>query len=74
MALVPDVLNKSYDDAAVTLSRASMGINVLGTNPPDQEWNGNWLVDYQTPSPGHSIDPVPIGYMVGVILLMPSPG
>ena len=71
MALVPDLKDKSYDASSALLSAVSMGIEVLGTSPRGQRWNGSWWVDYQTPGAGTPVDPVPIGYMVGVILKMP---
>ncbi len=65
MAKVPNVAGMTYDKASRTLSRLGMGIRVVDTNPPGQDWDGDWYVDYQTTEPGTM---VPIGYMVGVIL------
>ena len=70
MANVPNVVGKTYDDASRALSRLRMGIRVVETNPPGQAWDGNWYVDYQTTEPGSM---VPVGYMVGVILIETMP-
>ena len=73
MALVPNLTAKpdTYGEAKDKLSAVSMDIQLLGTAPPGGSANRNWVVDYQNQLEGTEYSPVPIGFVVGVILKAP---
>ncbi len=74
MAIVPDLLTNphTYQQAKTALFEVGMDIQLLGTQPPGQAPNRNMIVWYQNQAPGTEIDPLPIGFVVGVILTAPA--
>ena len=69
---VPNLVGNTYHKAARRLGNQCMGIEVLGTAPPGGSWDSNWTVSLQNVAGGTEVDPVPLGYVVGVILILPA--